>query len=146
MSQVAGTASPKNKLISVVKREMNSTLYIAVDGDDVGRRLEFYTVNNQIKELSIFFQNYQKSMVWMGEILSQKFDAKIIINGGDSLLAVCNQNKQLVRNLEILRKEFSLKVEATLSIGIGADPRQAYLALKLAKASGKNRIEIFGEV
>lgn len=122
------------------------TSYIAIDGDDVGRKLEYYTVTNQIEKLEDFFRTYQESMIWLEEKLKTKLKAKIIINGGDSLLAFCIQkDMQILDKLEELRKEFSMLSEATLSIGIGKNPRQAYFALKLAKASGKNRIEIFRE-
>lgn len=121
------------------------SLFLAVDGDDVGRKIEFLIVNNQIELLSDFFNNFQASMFWLSEKLKNEFNAKIIFNGGDSLLADLRIDEIQVSKLENLRVDFFNFSKATLSFGVGKNPRQAYIALKLAKASGKDRIEIFQE-
>jgi len=121
------------------------TIYIAADGDDVGRKIEFFIVMNQIHQLSDLPNNYQSAMVWFSENLFNDFGAKIIFKGGDSLLASLYSDKFSLGSLEQLRTEFCNLSHATISLGIGSSPRQAYFALKLAKASGKNRIEIFQE-
>lgn len=121
------------------------TLYLAADGDDVGRKIEFFIVMNQIHQLSDFSDDYQAAMVWFSEKLSNDFGAKIIFKAGDSLLASSRLEEFSIHSLERLRIEFSNISNATISFGIGDSPRQAYFALKLAKASGKNRIEIFQE-
>ena len=121
------------------------SLYLAADGDDVGRKLEFFIVTNQMEPLSDFFHNFQSAMVWLAKKLSDEFNAKIIFNGGDSLLVSLQFDDISVSKLESLRIQFSSLSDATLSFGLGNNPRQAYFALKLAKASGKNRIEIFQE-
>ncbi|NER81068.1 MAG: hypothetical protein F6K42_16170 [Leptolyngbya sp. SIO1D8] len=93
-----------------------------------------------------FFGTYQESMLWLENQLKEQLKVRIIINGGDSLLAFCKENKMhIVDKIEKIRIEFALRSKATLSIGIGDNPRQAYFALKLAKASGKNRVEVFME-
>jgi GTP cyclohydrolase III len=124
---------------------MTKILYIAIDGDDVGKRLEYYIVTNQVNQLSEYFQVYQEAMSWIEEELIQTLNATVIINGGDSLLAFCENDIQASEILEALRAKFSFRTNATLSIGLGENPRRAYFALKLAKASGKNRIEVFEE-
>ncbi|OUL23447.1 hypothetical protein BV378_21100 [Nostoc sp. RF31YmG] len=121
------------------------SLYLAADGDDVGRKIEFFIVTNQIELLSDFFHSFQRAMLWLAEKLSDEFNAKIIFNGGDSLLVTLLIDDISVSKLENLRMEFASLSKATLSFGIGNNPRQAYFALKLAKASGKDRIEIFQE-
>jgi hypothetical protein len=62
-------------------------IYLAADGDDVGRKIEFFIVMDQMESLTDFFNNFQAAMAWFAENLSKEFDAKIIFNGGDSLLA-----------------------------------------------------------
>jgi hypothetical protein len=121
------------------------TLYLAADGDDVGRKIEFFIVMNQTRQLSDFSDDYQAAMVWFSEKLSNNFGAKIIFKAGDSLLACSLLEEFSLNSLEQLRIEFCKLSHATISFGIGNSPRQAYFALKLAKASGKNRIEIFQE-
>lgn len=121
------------------------TLYLAADGDDVGRKIEFFIVMNQIHQLADFSNDYHAAMIWFAEKLSNDFGAKIIFNGGDSLLTSLTLSKISINNLEKLRVEFCNLSQSTISFGIGDSPRHAYFALKLAKATGKNRIEIFQE-
>ncbi|MGJ5631792.1 mCpol domain-containing protein [Nostoc sp. CALU 1950] len=121
------------------------SLYLAVDGDDVGRKIEFFIVTDQMEQLSNFSHNFQSSMLWLAETLSDEFNAKIIFNGGDSLLARLQSDAISVSRLESLRIEFASFSKTTLSFGIGDNSLQAYFALKLAKATGKDRIEIFQE-
>lgn len=120
-------------------------IYLAADGDDVGRKIEFFIVMGQMDLLSDFFNDFQVAMAWFAEKLSKEFDAEIIFNGGDSLLARLQASEILIDEIEDLRTEFSNLANATISLGIGDNPRQAYFALKLSKASGKNRTEIFQE-
>lgn len=120
-------------------------IYIAADGDDVGRKIEFFIVMDQIDLLSDFFNKYQAAMIWFAEKLSREFGADIILNGGDSLLAKLQSNEAVLNELENLRSEFFNFSQRTISVGIGDSPRQAFFALKLAKAIGKNRIEVFQE-
>lgn len=118
--------------------------YIAIDGDNVGRELEYLVVTNQLQKLTSFSKNYHRLMTWLEEALRSDLNAKIIFSGGDSLL-VSQQQLPSLGKLELLKDEFAKRAGTTLSIGIGSTPRQAYFALKLAKAKGKNRIELFEE-
>lgn len=115
-------------------------LYIAIDGDDVGRRLEHSMLINDQNNLIDFSNRFNESMTWLERILEQTFQAQIIFNGGDNLLAKLQQNDFDLGKLTIIAKSFLAKSTSTLSIGIGTNMRQAYFALKLAKTSGKNRI------
>jgi hypothetical protein len=120
-------------------------MYLAVDGDDVGKRIELLIVSNQIEMLSVFFNSFQSSMAWLSENIANDFNASIIFSGGDGLLADFPFEELSIEKIENIRDKFSLLSQTTISIGIGESPRQAYFALKLAKAMGKNRVEVFRE-
>lgn len=120
-------------------------LYLAADGDDVGRKIEFFIVMDQLDLLSRFSSDFQSSITWFSEKLSNKFNAEIVFHGGDSILAKIQVDETSITELEKLRIEFFSLSNTTISLGLGDSSRQAYFALKLAKASGKNRIEIFME-
>jgi GTP cyclohydrolase III len=120
-------------------------LYIAVDGDNVGSKLEHLTIMNDMATLEVFSEEFNSSMIWFKNQLVQNFDAKIIFYGGDNLLAVVHTESFSLEALEFLRSEFATKTGSTLSIGIGDVPRKAYLALKLAKTGGKNVIRYLQE-
>jgi GTP cyclohydrolase III len=121
--------------------------FIAIDGDDVGHKLEYYMLINDQSTLNKFSTAFSNSMNWLEDKLSTDFSATVIFTGGDNLLARLDANapNNLPEILELLRLEFSNKSQSTLSIGIGRSPREAYLALKLAKASGKNCIRLYEE-
>lgn len=123
-------------------------LFIAVDGDDVGHRLEYFMLINDQLSLSTFTATFSGSMSWLEERLRSDLDARIVFIGGDNLLAILLDNGlvNFQETLEKIRLGFSEKAISTLSIGVGRSPREAYLALKLAKASGKNCIRRYEEL
>lgn len=120
--------------------------YIAIDGDDVGRQIEYLVVNNKSQQLSEFSTKYEYAMVWLEQQLKNILDVKIIFRGGDSLLCTSSKEQASIEEeINSLKKEFIDLVEVTLSVGIGSSLREAYFALKLAKANGKNRITLFDQ-
>lgn len=125
-------------------------LYLAADGDDVGNRLEYYMLVNEIQPLNRFSAKFQSAMSWLEEELTTKLGATIILCGGDTLLATLPSNCCSMEALEAIRIDFEKQQTedtedaedtCTLSVGLGKTPREAYLALKLAKASGKNCVQ-----
>lgn len=123
-----------------------TTQYLAIDGDDVGRRLEYFTITNNMEALSNFSTAFNDAMYWLENIVTHEFNATIVFSGGDNLLARLQVNESSKRSIEQLRIGFAQQAPATLSIGLGDEPRQAYLALKLAKASGKNCVKYLGSL
>jgi GTP cyclohydrolase III len=120
-------------------------LYLAVDGDDVGHRLEYLMLMNDRESIIEFSKTFQCAMDWLESKLVTDFDAEIIFNGGDNLLACLPLDYLSSKALEELRDSFAEKATSTLSAGLGDSPRQAYFALKLAKTSGKNCVRRFQE-
>ncbi|WP_414548916.1 mCpol domain-containing protein [Anabaena sp. CCY 0017] len=121
-------------------------MFLAVDGDDVGHRLEYFMLVNDSEALVEFSKIFQSAMNWLEIKLVSDFGAKLIFNGGDNLLASIPVDNSSLEVLEKLRAEFAEQARSTLSIGLGESPRQAYFALKLAKTSGKNCIRRFQEL
>jgi GTP cyclohydrolase III len=116
-------------------------LYLAVDGDDVGHRIEYFMLINEAESLASFSATFQSAMSWLKEELANELGATIIMCGGDNLLASVPPDSCLTEIIERIRTDFAERVQSTLSIGLAKTPREAYLALKLAKASGKDRIQ-----
>ena len=119
-------------------------IYLAVDGDDVGHRLEYLMLMNEREAITKFSKTFLEAMIRLENKLVKDFDALIVFTGGDNLLASLNDLPTEV--IEALRSEFAKRSNTTLSIGLGENPRQAYFALKLAKTSGKNCIRHFKEL
>jgi GTP cyclohydrolase III len=115
-------------------------MYIAIDGDDVGNKLEYFMLTNQLGQLKSFSELFAESFRWLEDTLTDDLDAAVIFSGGDNLLANTNNDDELITRLERLKIGFLEKSGRSLSIGLGATTREAYFALKLAKVSGKDKI------
>jgi len=121
-------------------------VYIAVDGDDIGNHIEYLMLSNKRDALMEFSLKYKEGMDWFIRKIVESMRATIILAGGDNVLLSSNNEMFSVSRLEELRSEFQKRVGHTLSIGIGDSIRRAYLALKLAKTSGKNQTRLFEEL
>lgn len=118
---------------------MDATVYIAIDGDDVGNLLREKIISNDLKgsaELSSAIHSFIDSIV---SILEQE-NCTTIFAGGDSILSL-SPTKVVDNLLDKLPQG-----PCTISIGIGETPEYAYLALQLAKARGKNQQVILENV
>jgi GTP cyclohydrolase III len=122
-----------------------SILYIAIDGDDVGRHLEYLMLVNDIDGITEFSIKYKKAMDWLVQSLIARFEASVVFSGGDNILASLSEEKFTLKDVELIRSKFSKIADKTLSIGIGNSAREAYFALKLSKSSGKNCTHDFKE-
>ncbi len=119
-------------------------MYLAIDGDDVGHRLEYLMLINERETITEFSKTFKSAMIWLENKLVHDFGATVVFSGGDNLLAYLNFLP--VEAVEALRIEFAERANSTLSIGLGENPREAYFALKLAKTSGKNCVRQFKEL
>lgn len=117
-----------------------TTLFLAIDGDDVGRALEYLVLQNRVEELAEVSRKFAAATDELSETLVNRFGARIYLAGGDSILASMPSSMDHDDMIEQLRQEATAKAGFSFSFGIGETPRQAYLALKLAKLSGKNRL------
>jgi len=128
------------------RSDLMSEICLAVDGDDVGHRLEYFILVNKREALTEFSSTFQTAMDWLESKLVSDFGATIIFSGGDNLLAVLRVDNPSIEVFEALRAEFAERAHSTLSMGLGENLQQAYFALKLAKTSGKNCIRQFKEL
>ncbi len=122
-------------------------IFIALDGDNVGKQLEYLSFTNDIGQLKDFSKIFSEKMNWLQQELISTFNAEIIIFGGDNLMASLEHQKNMsdfLNKLKAIFDEFQV-VGKTLSAGIGETPREAFIALNFAKSSGKNRIKMYGD-
>ena len=125
---------------------MNSQIYIATDGDNIGSQLEFLILTNKVQALGEFSKRFKIAMDWFTRELEESFKATVIFSGGDNILANVRADSFSMAVLRSLCEGFTERAKCTLSVGIGNSPREAFFALKLAKASGKNTIRHFEEL
>jgi minimal CRISPR polymerase domain len=112
--------------------------YLAVDGDDIGRRLELCMVTNDIEALSAFASSFDSAVNSMVDYLRGVDGVDVILFGGDSIMMKV-RDEMLDLALRAVN-ETGRDKGFTFSGGYASTMREAYLALKIAKASGKDRI------
>ena len=119
------------------------TLFLAVDGDKVGSRLEALIVAEDLERAASFSQDVVNAIRKMTELIEQKHGI-IVFAGGDNLLAKFDGVESPELAIDelgyILMRIFLEASNCTMSIGIGYRPRDAFLALKLAKGSDKTKL------
>ena len=125
---------------------VNAEMFIAADGDDVGSRIELFILKGQMAELKEYSEKFNSSIDWLIDMLIAEFNATIYLKGGDSILVGMLNAAEIYNLIENLRQQFSQKSGNSLSVGIGHSPLDAYLALKYAKASGKNCIRLYSDL
>jgi len=109
-------------------------IYIGIDGDDIGRKLEICFFNNNEKLIQEISKSVENALNNISKFL-QKKKMQIIFCSGDSLL--CKGNEFNFRDL----LDFIISNnDISFSAGIGNTMFQTYAALKYAKITGKNRI------
>jgi hypothetical protein len=110
-------------------------IYMGLDGDDVGRNLERYFIENDEFHLSELSNKISKSINSLTEFL-RTLGYDIIFVAGDNILCK-GENIDIEALLNYLG---SFNGPCTFSGGIGKTIEQTYLALKYAKSVGKNSL------
>lgn len=120
--------------------------YLAIDGDDVGKKIEFYILSNKMDKLTSFSTQYKEAMKWLQRILTIQLKSQIIFSGGDSIFLKIPVKHCDISLVEQISLDFKKKSQCSISMGIGDSTIQAYLALKFAKVSGKDCLKSFRDI
>lgn len=113
-------------------------MIISIDGNNIGKKIEQYILNEKLDELSEFsnslliYLNTLKTIIEMHEGI-------VYMCGGDNLLAHVKDNSVN----DIISKISKIKPpnNTTFAIGIGITAHLAYLALAYRKACQSNHFE-----
>ncbi|MDC0835591.1 mCpol domain-containing protein [Geitlerinema sp. CS-897] len=112
-----------------------NSFFVAIDGDLVGRKLEKLIVSNELDELERYSYSINESINRI-HFLSETFNGKTYLKGGDSLLIELLEYQLFVE--EFISKQSGMPT--SFSVGIGRNAVEAYLALKFAKSAGRGLI------
>lgn len=102
--------------------------YIAIDGDDTGRRLEGLIMSSAGEEVRSLSQRLETAVDDLRRFIERK-DGEIVIAAGDSVLARLPESPEL-GELDELLSDYSF---ISFSVGFGTTMRDAWIALKYAK-------------
>lgn len=115
-------------------------IYAYIDGDDIGLGIENSFMNNDEVELKRINQSVKESIREICKYLTNT-GAEIIFGGADGI--ICKSEELDIKSLlEWIRESNSL---LTFSIGSSNSLRGSFLALRYAKANGKNIAAIYND-
>jgi len=111
-------------------------LFIAADGDSIGKLVGQARLNDNIEEIRRVSQAIDK-----GNKIFESFalanGGSVIESGGDEVLI--DIEATALKDLESVRNQYFSATNATISVGIGKKPSEASKALLAAKFRGKDR-------
>lgn len=107
-----------------------------IDGDDVGAETERHLITGDLEKAIDYSSGVNASIERLIDQLERVPDVQLLSRGGDSvILSLFRKDvKKLEESLEELRRRNNLGI----SCGYGEDSKEAFVALRLAKSSGKN--------
>ncbi|MGW1887654.1 mCpol domain-containing protein [Streptomyces sp. NPDC001970] len=115
--------------------------FAIIDGDDVGSKVERHLLSNDVSAFAEASKMVADTIKELAEELTKIDGVKVITVGGDSILTELQSDAagQLIDTLTSLQRPNRL----TFSAGLGATLRESFVALRMAKSSGKCKIAIF---
>lgn len=111
--------------------------YIYIDGDDIGLRIEKSLIANDVRGLNAINQAVNEAISRLTDYLASQ-NCQIIFSGADGIIF----NTEDPHIKEIQSYISTIEKSITFSIGVGNSLREAFLALRHAKANGKNGVMI----
>ncbi|GII76661.1 hypothetical protein Sru01_16430 [Sphaerisporangium rufum] len=112
--------------------------FLALDGDDIGRHLELRMLTENVDGLRAFASAFGVVLDKIYRDIEDCSSVVALLRGGDSLLLELSK-AEISSVIRIIRNATD-GTDFTFSGGYGRTLRDAYFALKLAKASGKDRV------
>lgn len=108
---------------------MNKRAIIAIDGNQIGIKIEQFILSNNLDDLLDFSKNVTEIIQKISDIVHKH--GEIYLSGGDNILATFDYDnlEQLITDIKMVTGS-----EFEYSIGIGFTAAEAYLALKYAKS------------
>ncbi len=113
-------------------------MYIAIDGNSTGKKIEKMILDNELEKLSQFSSKIQNIIQSISSNIIQH-SGKIIMAGGDNILAEIPSSsyRELLSGIESLSLE-----DYSFSVAVSVSAQGAYLGLKYAKATNTEFVEV----
>jgi len=117
--------------------------YITIDGDDIGQKIASAYLTNDETGLTRTNNFVQEKIVKIAELLkAQGFT--ILFCAADGVAGMASSHFDSSWIFSEIKKIAG--DEISFSAGVGNSLREAYIALLLAKSSGKSRLQDFNEM
>lgn len=122
-------------------RVEDGDVYVAIDGDDVGRRLEQLLSRDKEDEVVAFAVVIDEWIRKCSEYVQER-GGNVVFAAGDSVL--CRVPAGASQSIYAMTKDVDHDV--TFSCGVGNTMSEAMMALKMAKARGRDQLVVWDEV
>ncbi len=126
---------------------MSKRIFISIDVNDTGKKLERYILLGDLKGLTEFSARISDIIGKLSDLITSN-NGNVIMAGGDNILAdipieKCNEIVQATNKAQSGE-------EIRIAVGVGDSATDSYLAIKYAKASKKTAVQytnnIFKEI
>lgn len=117
------------------------TAYITIDGDDIGNKIATAYYDNNEKQLSTI--NEELNAILANALTFLKSSGfEMVFFAADGI--VCKGDDENISKVAAYVKSMG-RGQYTFSAGVGIDLRSAFIALKYAKSTGKDRSMYFND-
>ncbi|GAA4790508.1 hypothetical protein GCM10023220_14610 [Streptomyces ziwulingensis] len=118
-------------------------LFAIVDGDDVGSKIESHLLANDVAGFVRTSKMISLAVEKVAGSASRVPGVTVMSTGGDSIMLQLSEDSttRLRDALEALQQPGHF----TFSVGVGRTLRESFIALRMAKSSGKCRVSIYSE-
>jgi hypothetical protein len=112
-------------------------IYISIDGDNIGKKIEKYILNEDLLGMKEFSYQIAQSIRTFERVIKET-GGDVYISGGDNILAFVKDN--YVNNIIQLVNELNSKKTFSFSVGLAYTIQDVYLALKYCKSISAGKI------
>lgn len=114
-------------------------MYIAIDGNSVGARLQQLILEEKLDELTQFSHSIKDTLSRFAQII-ETHGGIVYMNGGDNLFAACTREcAQIIAEYVAMENQ---KNPVCYSLAVGEHTQDTYIGLKYAKSSNMHYIEV----
>lgn len=114
-------------------------MYIAIDGDFIGARLQQLILEGKLDELKCFSESIKEALLRFAQLLEEN-GGIIYMNGGDNIFAECTRScAQIVAEYVRAENEKNL---IHFSLAVAENTQDAYIGLNYSKSSRFHYIEV----
>ncbi|MEV3950884.1 MULTISPECIES: mCpol domain-containing protein [Streptomyces] len=117
--------------------------FAIIDGDDVGDKVESFILANDVENFIASSRRINTELEGLATCMQELPGVSLVHAGGDSLL-VKMEDEAIRLVVEVVNRQ-QRPGSLTFSAGIGSTLRQSFIALRMAKSSGKCRVVRFEE-
>ena len=117
-------------------------VYIAIDGDSIGKLLEKYILTEDLVRLSALSAEIQQDVDKLS-VLIEEAQGSVIMKGGDNILSLCVSEQ--IEDVIFVINQINSAREYHFSVGVAETAVNAYMALKYAKLSGNTVIRFVSD-